>query len=324
MKERITYLDYVRSLACLLVLLVHSQIPSEADSDPWAAIYTLISIPCIGLFFMTSGALIFPVKEQVNIFLKKKANRIIIPFIFWTIFYLITNIILGITSLNEVPVTLIKLLYSPAVCGVLWFIYALIGLYLFAPIISKWLEGASKKDLQYFLGLWAITLLFPYFNIDSLLLTNFSGYLGYMVLGFYLRKYPLKMGYVKMGILTILLSIIIPMIIKFKFFSFTADKEVLIKYLTIHAAWLSIVYFTLLQRFNFRPHKAVTKFASLSFGIYLIHIFIENNFVKEWIIAIGPIPTVIYMPLVATITLIITYTIVWLISLTKVSKYIIG
>ena len=65
-----------------------------------------------------------------------------------------------------------------------------------------WVEKAGKAAFAYFLLLWALTLLFPYLQtiFPSYLgkcpwneygaLHSFSGYLGYMVLGCFLRKYP--------------------------------------------------------------------------------------------------------------------------------------
>ena len=44
----------------------------------------------------------------------------------------------------------------------LWYIYMLIGLYLYLPILSCWLERASEKALRGFLLLWGVSLLVPY------------------------------------------------------------------------------------------------------------------------------------------------------------------
>ena len=54
----------------------------------------------------------------------------------------------------------------------LWYLYVLMGLYLFLPVISPWVEKAGKAAFAYFLLLWALTLLFPYLQ------TIFPSYLG--------------------------------------------------------------------------------------------------------------------------------------------------
>ena len=46
----------------------------------------------------------------------------------------------------------------------MWYIYLLIGLYLYLPVFSAWVEKASDKAKLWFLGAWAVTLLLPYYN----------------------------------------------------------------------------------------------------------------------------------------------------------------
>ena len=38
----------------------------------------------------------------------------------------------------------------------------LAGLYLIMPVISAWLERASRSELKTLLGVWGVTLLLPY------------------------------------------------------------------------------------------------------------------------------------------------------------------
>ena len=86
--------------------------------------------------------------------------------------------------------------------GHLWFVYMLLGLYLFAPVVSPWIETASRRAMEGYLALWAFTLCIPYVHLvfpellgecfwnDTPMLYYFSGFLGYMVLAAYLRRYP--------------------------------------------------------------------------------------------------------------------------------------
>jgi surface polysaccharide O-acyltransferase-like enzyme len=67
----------------------------------------------------------------------------------------------------------------------------LIGLYLFIPIIGKWIRKASEREIEYFLLIWLITLLINYSEFwgfsTTVKLPYFSGYLGYLILGYYLK-----------------------------------------------------------------------------------------------------------------------------------------
>lgn len=56
----------------------------------------------------------------------------------------------------------------------LWYLYMLIGVYLFIPIIGVWLNTASAKDIRLFLAFWVVSLVAPYIKMAAPLL----GYTG--------------------------------------------------------------------------------------------------------------------------------------------------
>lgn len=87
----------------------------------------------------------------------------------------------------------------PALAGHFWFMYPLISLYLFIPVISPWLEKVSAKEERFFIGLFLISTCIPFLNRwfgevwgqcfwnEYHMLWYFSGYLGYLVLAHYIR-----------------------------------------------------------------------------------------------------------------------------------------
>lgn len=60
MKHRDFSLDLIRILACLMVVLTHSPLPSADEHSVLLAGVSLFTIPCNALFFMVSGALLLP------------------------------------------------------------------------------------------------------------------------------------------------------------------------------------------------------------------------------------------------------------------------
>lgn len=44
----------------------------------------------------------------------------------------------------------------------MWYIYLLIGLYLYMPFFSAWIENADRKTKRAFLLIWIISLFIPY------------------------------------------------------------------------------------------------------------------------------------------------------------------
>ena len=93
------------------------------------------------------------------------------------------------------------LLNFPTLAGHLWFMYPLISLYLFIPIISPWLEKATAREERFFIGLFLLSTCMPYLNrfVGEVwgqcfwnqyhMLWYFSGYLGYLVLAHYIRTH---------------------------------------------------------------------------------------------------------------------------------------
>lgn len=82
----------------------------------------------------------------------------------------------------------------------MWFVFLMLGFYLLLPITRKLCE--SKQVIEYYLILWVLTayiipvavsaLKLEWINtwIYKLSMNMLAGYLGYFLLGFYLKKYP--------------------------------------------------------------------------------------------------------------------------------------
>ena len=170
--ERVVFIDYIRVIACFLVMLVHS---SEnfyaADSSGlagsvsmlanesnrfWVAFYDgflgRISVP---LFMIVSAFLLVPMKPGTSMpqFYRRRAVRILPPFIIFMILYSLLPLLWnGMTweqSLNDLKHIAFNF---PSMAGHLWFMYPLISLYIIIPIVSPWLEQASARDERIFLG----------------------------------------------------------------------------------------------------------------------------------------------------------------------------
>ena len=139
MNRRDTSLDIIRILACFMVVLMHSPIPSANASGPFLSALSYFTAPCIGLFFMVSGALLLPVRTDYITFIRKRFSKILVPTLLWSLIYIGLRLY-GSESEIDVIQSLASLPFSPQGEGVLWFMYTLSGLYLLAPILSAWVE----------------------------------------------------------------------------------------------------------------------------------------------------------------------------------------
>lgn len=201
LQRRIPYLDILRVIACLLVILIHTPIrqydtyyntPSIAG-----AVYTvLVAVNC-NLFFMITGALLLPVTMPGRRFVKRRLRVILPPLVVWTVVYLLEHSFL---LHNFTPRLLASLLFHP-VEGLLWYVYVLLVIYVTLPLVSKCIAAIGKRGVEMVLVLWVLSSFIPYqhglFMEASQYSHNmfgaFANYYGYVLLGYYLHRYGLPL-----------------------------------------------------------------------------------------------------------------------------------
>ena len=175
--KRIVFLDYVRVFACFLVMVVHASenfygaagstgmagpqsfLASEADRL-WVAVYDGFSRMAVPLFMIVSAYLLVPMKEGQTSwqFYRRRFTHILPPFFIFMILYSILPMLWGqIDSETSIKDMSRIFLNFPTLAGHLWFMYPLISLYLFIPIISPWLSKATAKEERFFIGLFLLS-----------------------------------------------------------------------------------------------------------------------------------------------------------------------
>ena len=286
-KNRLLLLDLLRIIACFLIVLMHSPMPTVAENSFFVTAISFFTEPAIGLFFIVSGALLLPVKSSSFSFLTKRFIRIGVPLIIWTIFFIFLKIYNSESEINILS-SIFSFPFSNQGHGVFWFLYTILGLYLLSPIISSWLKNASKRELEFYLLIWGITLC--YTILESFITTNesttgilyyFSGYAGYYILGYYLKNYS---GNLLLAISSFFSLAGVGVIIYLKYFNILFDFYRLFWYLSIFIASWSVVYwYVAIYIFRIIAHHHLytwlPRISNLTFGVYLIHIFI----MREWL-----------------------------------------
>ena len=220
--KRIVFIDYIRVIACFLVMLVHASesfyagsasglagdeamVPTEAARF-WVAFYDgFVARTCVPLFMIVSAFLLVPLKpgQSMGDFYKRRFKRILPPFILFLLLYTFLPLAWGGMTWEQSLADLRLLPFNfPSMAGHLWFMYPLIGLYLIIPVVSPWLEKASAKDERIFLGFFALSTFIPWirrFIVGEVWGEAFwngfnalwycSGYLGYLVMAHYIRAH---------------------------------------------------------------------------------------------------------------------------------------
>ena len=199
-KNDTSWLDNLRVVATIAVVLLHVVAPfalkfGQINKVDWWLANSIDSLVrfCVPVFVMLTGALLLPRTHTLESYLKKRVVRIILPFLFWSAVYIAhyfsrlpETFVFTTSSVSQIIGN--KLLYGASYH--LWYIYMIIGIYLILPIISTWIRNASEKEIIYFLVLWLFSVIISnsFFKeyVPDFNLKYFSGFIGYLVLGYYL------------------------------------------------------------------------------------------------------------------------------------------
>lgn len=229
--KREIWIDWMRVAACFMVILVHSTEPfylggegslilNQADAF-WSSFFDSFVRACVPLFVVASSYLQLPLHYSAGEFFRRRTVRVLIPFVVWLLVY---AFVWGEPASN-LKSLLLNFNYS---AGHLWFVYMLIGVYLIMPLLSPWAEKVGKKELQVYLGIWLFTTFIPlirdWVSSDPLavaygptgiprqalyplwgeaswngygLFYYMSGFIGYLLLGLYFRKFVGELSWSK-------------------------------------------------------------------------------------------------------------------------------
>ena len=342
-RKQIGWIDLLRVLACFWVVLAHCCDPfvSCFNTDRTAfvtgSLFGSAMRPSVPLFAMMTGALLLPVRTGLTAFYRKRIGRIVWPLAFWSLvlpllfFVYFTyvspdtrNPIAALDEHQDFGVVLAKwvtwLLNFNFDTTPLWYLYMLIGMYLVMPLISPWLQQASKRDLQVVLGVWGLSLFVPCVKLFVPMLgypgaeahvdlwgacawNEFgmfyyvSGFMGYMLLAHYMMRFPPQWSWKKM------LGICIPLFAAG--YALTACGYLWVE--SLHPgnfAYLELVWYfsginvlmmtfpvlAVVQKLDVAARPWLTKLAAYSFGIFLCHFvfvyvsydLLDISFLPDW------------------------------------------
>lgn len=310
-----------------MVVLMHTPHP-EAGVPGYVQVplYFLTAAGLV-LFFMVSGALLLPTSVSTGDFLRRRMGKIIGPWIFWTLFYMMVDYSAKGFSWRELR-RLFVFVSSPG-SHVMWFMFSLAGLYLLTPIISPFLKSASKKEIRFYLVIWLLTLCGPLLasivNIEagvSGTFYYFSGYVGYFILGYYLHKY----GYL-LPSWSLFLCFILPLGCLFVSKAFGGNGLDMFCYLSVFVAATALALFENVRRFKLFARLGgviLTELSNCSFGIYLMHIFIMRRILWNIDFITFGMGWVGQLIMTWVLTIAICFALTWVISFLPGSEYIVG
>lgn len=369
--KRIIWLDFVKFIAISMMIAVHctdNVTPterSEAWYNLWGSFYGSFMRPAIPLFVMVTGALLLPVKENISTFYTKRLTRLVIPFIVWSVLYNLFPWITGLLGLSPTIINdffawaepdqsfsgaLHNILMIPFNFSMLavqmWYVYLLIGLYLYMPFFSAWVKQASVKEQKIFLTLWFISLFIPYLREyltkdlwgtcswnEFGLLYYFAGFNGYLLLGYYIKNNDINFSWGKLAVIGIPSFIIGYCITFLGFKSITAIPgqpaelvELFFTYCSPNVLLMTLPIFLIIKKNHFKSvtiRRFAINISTCTLGIWMSHyLFLGPCYM---LVEFLPLHTMLKMIVCTILLLSITWGFVYVIRKSgKIGKWIMG
>ena len=282
MSRNINY-DILRLIATFAVILIHiisiynlNNFYKYDDFDLY--FYDILNKSlfwCVPVFFMLSGALLLGNdKEDMFSFYRKRFNKILLPTLFWSMFFLVyLHLYQNFNLANMIGAFLKgKPFYH------LWFMFAILGLYVFTPYLRIIVQKLEKREFQVLLILLFIfsmgdNFLSQFLSNSGTLFSSFVGYLGYFILGFYIKKFGFILPKFLRGLFPFLLLTLIFAIISFMI---THKYNLDISFLSYHSPLILLEAFILYcyinsKKITIKSSSTIFALSDLTFGVYLIH-----------------------------------------------------
>lgn len=304
----------------------------------------------------------------LNSFYKKRIGRILPPLVFWSIalpliaffYFTVMNPETANPQLSVADYTagtLAQRLYTFIFnfnfdTTPLWYLYMLIGLYIIMPIINSWLVQATQKEIKTLLHIWIFTLFLPYIKMVAPLLGytgNYghmglfgecdwnvygtfyyiSGFIGYLILAYYLKKYPLNWNWKKMTAICIPMFAVgyaitsVGYIVTNEYFPGNyAYLEILWYFAGINVFMMTFPVFITIQKLNTRPRKWLSQAARLTFGVYLCHF--TFTFLSYDLYDTTSLPYIVRILLAAITTATISGVVTWVMSRFRLTRILVN
>lgn len=347
--QNIVYIDLLRALAILGVVLIHISSPvvhmayKINNWDWWIGNFFDSSVRfAVPLFLMISGATLLEKETKIRIYFKKRFARVVLPFLFWLIIYGFYRWInlpeqAKMVDFSGVWYWLANLFLKEGVSKHFWYIYMIIFLYLLIPFAGKILRKMTNRTLIFIVVFWLILLVifrdipFNAYNWQSDYLSKFGGYLlhsGYMITGFLLVR--LKTDWERLRKLSVVVYLLSVFIAAFSVYWISKDVGFLYlnaySYLSVNTFIQSLAVFILFLNFDTQNKivlSIIKLFSDYSYGIYLCHILVISilfNLGIYWKV-FNPLVSV---PLLVLLVVGVSLTIIFLLRKIPGGKFISG
>ncbi|MDO5823304.1 acyltransferase [Methanobrevibacter sp.] len=343
--KRIFYYDVVRAIAIIGIVFCYVSIYFVLTGVKTPNFYISAFFDCfrefsVPLFVMLSGALLINKKDSLIKFFKKRLSRLLIPFLFWVLIYILYSSLYITKGFNLVNALNIFLGSSGTLGVAFWFIWMIIISYMGIFAVNKLIEFGNKRKENFdekFINLLALLSFiyilisqFGLFNPYSSKLIYFISFMSYIVIGYFIanndyigNKFDSKIILAVAFSVSILLyfyyifGFVVPQSLLSNHFVYKGYFNLLILTLSVNV----FVFFKYLSKTDYLKRiednklgNALTLISEYSFGIYLCH-YLVLHILKLNLFSLyyGQNP-IIWIPVLVITTTLISLLILWILN----------
>lgn len=347
--KNVQYLNSLRAISIVSVIIIHVSSPLVnmnwgGNTEFWwiGNMFDSAVRFAVPMFLMLTGATLLGREYNLKEFYIRRFSRVLLPFLFWMMIYWCYR--WSVLSPNIQPHDFrsvinwaINLFLRIGISKHFWYVYMIVFIYLFVPLLSKSIMKLNLQTISSILLIWAIIA----FELKSTPMnmycwsndygSKFLAYflsMGYLLLGYYLYKLPINVPRLKLIAGVIFFITILVCAISTYFISKNSNSQNLsmYSYLSVNSMIQSIAVFLMLKEVEVQNkfiNNLLNKISNSSYGIYLSHIMIIDFFFDHGIFWTMTHP-ILSVPLIVILVLITSYVVINILKLIPGAKYISG
>ena len=290
--KRIVYLDVLNIISIIAVVMLHStgNFHSFTHTKAWvtSCLAQCVFYWAVPVFIMCSGATLFNIgaKYSLKEYFRRRVTKVVIPFLFWSAFFICYKLHNGTLTLSEHPVAdILNIFFSTQAAPTFYFLFLILGIYLTIPFLTPLAKPEYRNNLWYAVAVIFITksllpILFQAGGVtyNSSLSILVDGYLIYILLGYLLSTQEVAQRYRLMVYAGAVISILIRFLYTWKAsFAAGAVDYLFSGYYQFHAVLSAAAVFLAVKtlvsscRLSERTQKVLQTMSGGSFGVFLLH-----------------------------------------------------
>lgn len=290
--NRKVYISLLSIISAIAVVFLHTNgcFWAFSKSRYWftANIIECVFFFAVPIFFMITGVNLIDYQKKYSTkeYFKKRIKKAFIPFIIWSLIGLLYSLIQKYISINDLSIKyIIDGIMNSKIVSIYWFFPPLFGVYLVLPLFASIKDEKKDKIFLYLIILYLIIdVLIPFiigvFHIDlqiPISIFVLSGYFVYVLIGYLLDKYELKLKYRVLIYISAILGLIAHIVGTYVLSMKASAIDYTFKgYTNLPSILYSIGIFIFVKQISKKiPNLKIIDFVSrYTFPIYLMHWFV--------------------------------------------------